>query len=46
MLLVTKRNLKLLRNNFYSIINFTQLKSTLINLESSTIAQDFTTDLY
>jgi hypothetical protein len=46
MLLVTKRNLKLHCKNFYSIIHFTQLKSTLINLESSTMAKGFTIDGY
>jgi hypothetical protein len=41
-----QKKFKTTLKHFYSIIHFTQLKSTLMNLESSTMAQDFTIDVY
>jgi len=41
MLLVTKKNLKLLQKNFYTLTQFTQLKSTVVNRELRTVSQDF-----
>lgn len=41
MLLVTKKNLKLVRKNFYTLTHFMQLKSALVNRELRTVSQDF-----
>jgi hypothetical protein len=41
MLLVTKTILKLPLKDFYTLIHFTQLKSTLVNCELRTVSQDF-----
>ena len=41
MLLVIKKSSKLLWKNFYTLIHFTQWKSTLANHELCTVLQDF-----
>ena len=41
MFLVTKKNLKLLLKNLYTLIRFTQLKSTLVNCELRNVSQAF-----
>jgi hypothetical protein len=40
MLLVIKK-IKIALKNFYTLIHFTQLKSTLVNRELITVSQDF-----
>ena len=41
MLLVTRKNLKLVCKNVYTLIHFTPWKSTLVNCELRTILQKF-----